>query len=229
MKPESAIRAILFDVGWTLIYPKPTRKEAMEQCLLALGYTFPTDVLESAYRAAVNFYRVHRWQPQVVANLPQFWQEYYTVYTGHIGIEDPGITAAIHEQASKTVQFHLYPTTLPVLEELRRRGYLLGAVSNWSAELPGILEDLGLMDYLDSLVVSDIVGYHKPQPEIFRNALMSLGIQASEAIHVGDDLEADVEGARRAGIRPIWMKRSVGEDANPVDRIQSLEELLLCL
>ena len=229
MKPESAIRAILFDVGWTLIYPKPTRKEAIEKYLLALGYTFPPDVLESAYRAAVNFYRAHRWQPQVVANIAQFWQEYYTIYTEHIGIEDPGLTTALHKHASKTIQFHLYPATLPVLEELRRRGYLIGAVSNWSAELLNILKNLRLMDYFDSLVVSDIIGYHKPQPEIFRYALISLKVHASEAIHVGDDLEADVEGARRAGIRPIWLKRSATDNADPTYRIQSLDELLLFL
>lgn len=226
MKSESTIRAILFDIGWTLIYPKPTRKEAIEKYLLAQGHTLPPDVLASAYRAAAYFYRIRRWQPQAVANIVQFWQEYYTIYAEHLGIEDPGVSAAINAHASKTVQYHLYPTTLPVLQELRRRGYLIGAVSNWSAVLLDILENLRLIDYLDSIVVSDIVGYHKPQPEIFRNALIRLGVPASAAIHIGDDLEADVEGARRAGIRPIWLDRGATGDANPSHRIQSLDELL---
>lgn len=226
MKPVSNNRAILFDIGWTLIYPNPTRKEAAEKYLLALGYSIPPEVLESANSETAEFYRSHRWKPQAMQDIVQFWQKYYMIYVEHLGIDDPDLPVAFNNHANKAIRFHLYPETLPVLRELRRRGYLIGAVSNWSTELPEILEKLRLIDYLDSLVVSDQIGYHKPQPEIFRHALNSLVADASEAVHIGDDLEADVEGARRAGIRPIWLDRGGTGKADQSYRIQSLEELL---
>jgi HAD superfamily hydrolase (TIGR01509 family) len=225
MKPETVTKAVLFDVGWTLIYPKPTRKEATERYLLALGYSFPPEDLESANRVAVNFYRIHRWQPEAVQNITQFWQEYYSIFVEHLRVNDPGLPIALSDQANRAVQFHLYPETRPILQELHRRGYLVGAVSNWSSELPNILKDLRLIDCLDSLVVSDQIGYHKPQPEIFRYALDSLGVPAISTVHIGDDLQADVEGARQVGIKPIWLDRNARDDITRSHRIQSLDEL----
>lgn len=73
-------------------------------------------------------------------------------------------------------------------------------------------------------MISDLVGYHKPEPEIFKHALESLGLDASAADHIGDDLEADVERARWAVIRPIWLDRSA--TGNNSNRIHSLDELL---
>ena len=226
MKPETVTKAILFDVGWTLIYPSPTRKEATEKYLLALGYSFSPGDLESAIRASVNYYRNHRWQPQAMRNIAQFWQEYYTIFVERLGISDPDLPIALNDHANKAVQYQIYSETLPVLRELRKRGYLIGAVSNWNSALPHILKDLKLMDCLDSLVVSDQIGYHKPQPEIFRYALDSLGVPAISTVHIGDDLEADIEGARQAGIKPIWLDRSERGYAYQSGRIQSLEELL---
>ena len=49
MKLGGSINAILFDVGWTLIYPKPDRRQAAEAYLIAKGYSFPQEQLESAH------------------------------------------------------------------------------------------------------------------------------------------------------------------------------------
>jgi putative hydrolase of the HAD superfamily len=229
MNPKKAIRAILFDIGWTLIYPKPTRKEANVRYLLEHGYTFQPEDLESASRAAANYYRDHRWLPEAMQNISQFWQDYYTIFIEQLGTNEPGLAGALNNNASKSIQFHLYPETLTVLQELRRRSFLIGAVSNWNVTLPDTLGKLGLTGYLDSLVVSDLIGYHKPEGEIFRHALSSLRVDAAETIHIGDDLEADIEGARCVGIKPIWLDRGAKGDAYQLDRIQSLEELLIFL
>jgi HAD superfamily hydrolase (TIGR01549 family) len=226
MKPESVIQAILFDVGWTLIYPKPTRKEASEDYLRVLGYSISTDDLSAANGAAVNFYRSHRWQPEAIANIAQFWQEYYTIFVEYLQIDDASLPEAFFTYVNKAIKFHLYPESVSVLQELRRRGYSIGAVSNWSAGLLDILENLGVTDCLDLIVVSDIVGYHKPQPEIFRYALNSLGVLPDATVHIGDDFEADVEGARRVGIRPIWLDLGASGNSDQAYRIQSLDELL---
>jgi HAD superfamily hydrolase (TIGR01549 family) len=226
MKSKNAIQAILFDIGWTLIYPYPTRKEANERYLHDHGYYFRVEDLESASRAAANYYRDHRWLTEAMQNNPQFWQDYYTIFVEQLGINEPGLAGALNENARKSIHFHLYPETLSVLQELQRRGFLIGAVSNWNTTLPDILEQMGLTGYLNSLVVSDLIGYYKPQGEIFRYALSSLRVDAAEAVHIGDSFEADIEGARQVGIRSIWLDRSAGIGDDRPDRIQTLSELL---
>jgi putative hydrolase of the HAD superfamily len=225
MKLEG-VRAILFDVGWTLIYPKPTRKEVTESYLLAQGFLIPSVKFESAYHAAKDYYQIYRWQPEAVQNIAQFWNNFYTRFVEQLGIDDPSLPMRFNQCAKETIQFHLYLETLPVLRELKGRGYLMGVVSNWSSELPDILEKLGLTTYLDVIVVSDLVGFHKPQPEIFRYALSLLGVHPEAIVHIGDDLEADVKGAYHAGIKSLWLDRNSKGDNKLSNRIQSLEEIL---
>ncbi|HTM23592.1 MAG TPA: HAD-IA family hydrolase [Vicinamibacterales bacterium] len=62
----------------------------------------------------------------------------------------------------------------------------------------------GLAPFVDALVVSEEAGVSKPDPSIFRLALDRLGVQASEAVMVGDSWAADIVGAARAGVRAIW-------------------------
>ena len=57
-------------------------------------------------------------------------------------------------------------------------------------------------------MVSEAVGVSKPDPAIFEHALRALGCDAADAVMVGDSWAADVEGARGAGIRPIWFNRA---------------------
>jgi putative hydrolase of the HAD superfamily len=103
-------------------------------------------------------------------------------------------------------------------------------VSNWVWSLPELLHALDLVRHFDFVVASSRVGYEKPHLEIFRNALEQAGVSASEAIHVGDHVDADVQGARAAGISPVLIDRvgryPASEIPAGVPVITSLEELL---
>jgi len=91
------------------------------------------------------------------------------------------------------------------LEELRRRGLKLGVVTNGpSAMQRHKLALLGLEQAFDTVVISGEEGVRKPDEEIFRRALVRLGVAAHEALFVGDHPVADVEGAHRAGLRAVW-------------------------
>ena len=99
-----------------------------------------------------------------------------------------------------------------VLDRLRAHARL-GLCSNWSwtpAALE-ILERGGLRARLDALAISADVGLRKPRGELFAAALDALGVAPGEAIHVGDNLEADVAGAAALGIRTVWITRCVGD------------------
>jgi HAD superfamily hydrolase (TIGR01509 family) len=97
-----------------------------------------------------------------------------------------------------------------LLARLRERGLRTAVVSNLAhAGSLGALLAVPDPDHRFGAVVTSIeVGYCKPRGELFRLALERLGVEARHAIHVGDDPLADVAGAARAGIHPIWFNRA---------------------
>jgi putative hydrolase of the HAD superfamily len=104
------------------------------------------------------------------------------------------------------------PESRPVLQALRRR-YRLALISNFDhpPHVRRALGECGLEDAFDAIIVSAEVGVKKPDPEIFRIALERTGVERGSVVHVGDT-EEDVQGAIRAGIRPILIQRD-GENA----------------
>jgi HAD superfamily hydrolase (TIGR01509 family) len=110
------------------------------------------------------------------------------------------------------------PGTAVALQQLAAGGVRIGLVSN-TARTPGdvvrkLLERHGLLAHFTATTFSDECGIRKPHPEIFRLTLQRLGVNANEAVHVGDDRVLDVRGARGAGIRVI----QVTPDGRPTRR-----------
>ncbi len=115
--------------------------------------------------------------------------------------------------------------------------YPLGLVSD-SGFTPGrilrkILQSLGVLKFFNCTVFSDEVGYNKPSPIIFSQALKLLKVQPKETIHVGDLLETDIAGAQLAGMLSIWInggkKGSTPKSFRPDYEINRLPELLAVL
>lgn len=100
-----------------------------------------------------------------------------------------------------------------MLDSLRTRGIKTALVANsWpdpARLLRADVERLGLAGLLDAIVVSEEVGYRKPQPEIFLHALAQLGVEPEHAMFVGDRLDTDVQGAARVGmttVQALWFR-----------------------
>jgi putative hydrolase of the HAD superfamily len=70
-----------------------------------------------------------------------------------------------------------------------------------------LLARIGLGDYFERSLAARDAGMMKPDPRIFQILLESAGLVPEDVVHVGDDPDADVEGARAAGVRPIWLNR----------------------
>ena len=100
-----------------------------------------------------------------------------------------------------------YSDVLPALDTLKQQGVVLGLISNMNRNGQELSESLGLAPYLDVVVTSMEVGAEKPDRAIFREALSRAGSEPQEAVHVGDQLRSDVEGARNAGIKPVLLDR----------------------
>ena len=99
-------------------------------------------------------------------------------------------------------------------------------VSNWDVSLHDVLERTRLRPLLDAVVTSAEFGAAKPDPSIFHHALALAGATPAEAVHAGDDVEADVEGARAAGIAAVLVARDGIEAPPGVCTVRTLEALL---
>jgi FMN phosphatase YigB (HAD superfamily) len=92
----------------------------------------------------------------------------------------------------------------PVLETLGKR-YRLGVVSNFYGNLEAVCQGAGLASLFAAIVDSHRVGAEKPEPAIFHAAFKKLGAKPETTVFIGDSLRRDREGARRTGMRFIWM------------------------
>lgn len=119
-----------------------------------------------------------------------------------------------------------YPEVNSVLSQLRASRYHLAVVSNFDSRLPGVLRELGIAQYMDDVVYSSEAGSAKPDKGIFHLALERLGVAAQGAIHVGDSVEADLNGARSAGIDSLLVDRRSSRVQERKDCIADLNGLL---
>jgi len=118
----------------------------------------------------------------------------------------------------------LYDDVLPSLERLHGR-FRLFAASNGNADLAAI----GLARFFEHALAARDAGMLKPDPRIFELLLGRAGLAPAQALHVGDDAEADVAGARRAGVTPVWVNRRGADWPAPASQpplmVRTLTEL----
>jgi putative hydrolase of the HAD superfamily len=126
----------------------------------------------------------------------------------------------------------LYPETLTVLTALRERGYELGVVSNFDSRLFPVMRGLGIDMFFDTVTISSMARAAKPAPKIFQIALEKHTVDPEEALHVGDSLRDDVEGATKAGLHALLLDRHEKHKSSGVQTIRTLDEMrpfLKCL
>jgi putative hydrolase of the HAD superfamily len=147
------------------------------------------------------FYRVGMFE-----GFDEFFEEVFQVF------EDP-----------KT--WKLYPETEAVLRQLKAQGLELGIISNFDSRLFPVLRGLGIEQFFDTITISSLSQAAKPAPKIFHLALEKHAVDPEDAVHVGDSLKEDVEGATKAGLTSVLIDRSEVEVAPGIHRIRSLDQL----
>jgi len=176
-------------------------------------------------KAEIAFYRAHLHRGRDAAGLARLRRDCAAVLRDALGRPELDL-GALTDTLLEAIRFEPFPDAVPALRALRAAGLKLVAASNWDVSLHEQLGRTGLSGLLDGAVSSAEVGAPKPDPEIFVRALALAGAQPEEAWHVGDDVEADVGGARAAGLEPVLIDRDGSLQAPPgVRRIASLAEL----
>ena len=111
---------------------------------------------------------------------------------------------------------------LPTLKKLESNGYRLGLISNAGDDddVQQLAKRFGIASFFDFILTSAACSYRKPHPRIFEMALSNWYLLPSEAVMVGDNLDADIRGAKSAGLYGIWIKRRAGDTAEDQLRVQ---------
>lgn len=125
----------------------------------------------------------------------------------------------------------LLPGAVETLRELKRRGYILGAVTNGVSSLQNIkLDTAGIRELFDVVVVSGDIGIYKPDRRIFDEACRRAGVKNEEALFVGDHPVNDIDGALGAGMPAIRMNYgdfyNKGLGKNTVAEIEDIRQVL---
>lgn len=136
--------------------------------------------------------------------------------------------AAMRESLGEAVRFASFPEVDAVLGALRAAGVRLVIVSNWDISLYEVLDQIGLREKVDAVVISAEEGLAKPDPELVRRAVGRAGGGPDSTVwHVGDDPASDLELARAAGVLPVLVDRyDQYGDLDNVIVLDSLEGLV---
>jgi len=228
------IKAVFFDWFYTLARFEPPRHQLYNQAFREFGVELsPEKVMRGILVADQYFFEENAKSP-VAERSPEEQARVYIHYPNTIlteaGVEAPRelplkVIKRVTEQF-KEVTFALFDDVLSTLKTLKQQNYILGLLTNLDSDMVSICRELGLESYLDFVVTSKEVGADKPKPPIFLAALDKAGVNASEAVHVGDQYKLDVVGARAVGINPILIDRyDIYPEVSDCPRIHSLTEL----
>jgi putative hydrolase of the HAD superfamily len=231
------LRAVFLDVGDTVMRPNPSWEAVYAIAFREFGVEVEMEELYAALRRA---YHHGGWgidDPDVGFEPTEESSFQRTVAIDAAAIAELGLEPMpepffrrLSELFMVTSHWHIFPDAYPTLSALQERGLTIGAVSNWVWNLPELMHALDLVRHFDFIAVSSRIGFEKPHPRIFEWALEQAKADASEVIHVGDHLVADIEGARGVGIDGVLIDRFGRHDpANVPDGvplITSLDELL---
>ena len=229
-------KAVLFDAGFTLLEPTRSVADVYFGSAAELGVSLPEQEfrarLAEAWPKATSEYRSAH--PDLESS-DELERDAWRRFTRMAAEPFPELLRR-HEEWLQRLFRHFdeapawrpYPGAHELLAQLRRRGVVVGVVSNWHTSLHQILEGLALKPLCHFVLTSADAGRKKPHPRIFEQAVRLAGFDPGDIVHVGDSWDDDVEGARAAGLEAIFVRR--GPSAAPPDpgvpQIDRLAQLL---
>lgn len=227
-------RAFFFDVGHTLITPHPSLEEVVKEVLEEEGIEVSLEQLKETLPLVDAYYNeLYERDGSVWASREGavwLWKELYGFWMEKLGVGEKAYALGrkIYEVFGEGKRWRPFSDVIPTLKELERRGFILGVISNWDERLSSILLEMGMGEFFQFVLASAEVGMSKPEKKIFEKALELSGVLPQEAVHIGDHLLADIEGAKKAGIFPILIDRFHRFDKRevPCPKITTLHDLL---
>jgi len=215
-------RAVLLDALGTLVELPPPGPALAEE-LAARGARVREAEAEWAIAAEIAFYRSHMAHARDAEAVDDLRARCTEVLRSALPAHARGVDD-LQGALLGALRFRAYPEVPEALAAWRAAGLRLVVASNWDASLHEVLDRTGLAALVDGAIASAELGHAKPDPAHFAAALDLAGVPAAEALHVGDSLDADVGGARAAGIEAVLVVRR-GPAPPGVRCVSGLDEL----
>ncbi|WP_436344891.1 HAD family hydrolase [Natronorubrum sp. FCH18a] len=214
------VDAVLFDFDNTFYPYSPCNqagKDAAREVAQDLGYEFNQESFEAFYQEGRR--AIKREVPGTAASHERFLYFKYALEQ-HTGRPQPTDALALGEAYWEAYieEMALFPGVEETLETLRERGIDVGIVTNLTTRIQlEKLAALGLEDSIDLLLTSEETGQEKPGSAMFTLPLARLECCPSQAVMVGDNVEADVVGANAVGLETVLFNADVDEDDDPLE------------
>ena len=224
------LRAVLFDVGETLVHPAPSFPELFSAVVGVEGHRRSPDAVIDASRAVFHRFSEAARDVELWTTSPErsarFWKSVYDRMLAQLEIPDDGHLAdVLYATFTDPANYELFDDVEQTLDELEAAGLVLAIVSNFEAWLEELLERLGVRDRFGVRVISGVEGIEKPDLRIFQLALERLSLDPADAMYVGDNPEFDVTPAGALGMTPVLIDRRDRYPDVDATRITDLREV----
>lgn len=227
--PRNFLRAVIFDLGGTLMYERASWQainaqadEALTNYLRQQGMELNLSTFPREFRKRLDVYFKKR-EDDLLETTYSFVLREVLAAKGYGEIAESILRTALDRLFAITqTNWKLEHDTLPTLKKLEADGYRLGLISNAGddKDVQQLARRFGIASFFDFVLTSAACSYRKPHPRIFELALSNWYFLPSEAAMVGDNLEADIRGAQSAGLYGIWINRRAGERTDDQLHIQ---------
>lgn len=226
------IRAVFFDAGETLIFRNPSMVTITARHLASAGVKIPRAKLAKAINEAALEMKPAVERGRMADS--RKWEIYIANVFRKIGVKNSALEHKLRMRLRDGTSFKAFRDAHEVVDFLNSRGIKTGIISNASATLDGILKRVKLHGKFRHIVISEKAGVEKPNKQIFLKALRLAKSRAQETVYIGDNYVADIYGAKRAGLVPVWIQRKsknaefsyTDEGRTGVRKVSSLKGLI---
>jgi putative hydrolase of the HAD superfamily len=216
--------AVLFDAADTLFTTQGTVGEIYAEVAQSFGSTASPSEIQQAF---VRHFRNSG--PISTESEKQWWKDVV-----HRVFSDVGMIAdfdrffdEVYERFKNSRGWRLFPETRMVLEELQRRGVIMGVISNFDSRVYSVMKSLRIDSFFKTTTISSETGCAKPEPGIFMAAIQDIGVPRQRILYVGDSLVDDYQAGESAGLHTVLIDRAQRYLAiKSVRRISDLREVL---
>jgi len=228
----SKYKAVLFDVGGTLLRVEPSVGEVYAIYARPFGFKGSGKELNQLFhREWINSGGIESLGKKSGEQAERdFWKSLvFQVFEHSGGLENfEHYFEIIYEAFARKDHWHIFDDVIDsgILEKLKKSSVTLGVVSNWDSRLHAILRGTGLAEHFDFILASAEVGSAKPDKKIFIEAIRRSGVNPTEVCHIGDDLRADIQGANSVGIEAILIDRNNKHKKKGLTAVSSFQELV---
>lgn len=217
--PTNILRAVIFDLGGTLMHERDATQpvsargdEALTLYLREQGLELNLSTFPIEFRRRLDEYFKRREQDLLETTYSFVLREVLTD-KGYREVPEQILREALDRLFAVTqTNWILEEDAVQTLKKIEEDGYRMGLISNAGddKDVQQLLHKFGIGRFFDFALTSAACSYRKPHPRIFELALSNWYFLPSEAVMIGDNLEADIRGAQNVGLATIWIKRRAG-------------------